>query len=253
VSTLALRLAGPLQSWGARARFQARRTEHQPTKSGIVGLLAAALGRARVEPIEDLMELLFGVRIDQPGEVVRDFHTVSSLFDEKGRYNPSGGRLPVARGGYRKTETSTQTTERYYLADAVFVAAVEGEVGLLAELDQALSSPVFPPFLGRRSCPPAGPVNLGISPGSLLEVLGSVEWQASPRRRRSSGSSVTLEVIVDDATGDREAYDVARSFDPIWRTYSSRRTRYHFVELPNPDAAVVRVGPEHDPLGLLEG
>jgi CRISPR system Cascade subunit CasD len=178
---------------------------------------------------------------------------VSSLFDEKGRYNPSGGRLPVARGGYRKTETSTQTTERYYLADAVFVAAVEGEVGLLAELDQALSSPVFPPFLGRRSCPPAGPVNLGISPGSLLEVLGSVEWQASPRRRRSSGSSVTLEVIVDDATGDREAYDVARSFDPIWRTYSSRRTRYHFVELPNPDAAVVRVGPEHDPLGLLEG
>jgi CRISPR system Cascade subunit CasD len=198
------------------------------------------------------MALRFGVRIDQPGEVVRDFHTVSSLFDEKGRYNPSGGRLPVAGGGYRNTETSTQTTERYYLADAAFVAAVEGELGLLMELDQALYSPVFPPFLGRRSCPPAGPVNLGISPGSLLEVLGSIEWQASPRRRRAEGSSVTLEVIVDDATGDREAYDAARSFDPISRSYTSRQIRHHFVEVSNPDAAAVRVGPEHDPMGLLE-
>jgi hypothetical protein len=44
---------------------------------------------------------------------------------------------------------------------------------------------------------------------------------------------------------------VARSFDPIWRTYSSRRTRYHSAELPNPDAAAVRVGSEHDPMDLL--
>jgi hypothetical protein len=64
---------------------------------------------------------------------------------------------------------------------------------------------------------------------------------------------VTLEVIVDDATGDREAYDAAHSFDPIWRSYSSRRIRHHFVEVTNPDAAAVRVGPEHDPMDLLEG
>jgi CRISPR system Cascade subunit CasD len=251
VSVLALRLAGPLQSWGARARFDARRTEHQPTKSAIVGLLSAALGRRRDEPIDDLMALAFGVRVDQPGEVVRDFHTVSSLFDEKGRYNPSGGRLPVAGGGYRKTETSSQTTERYYLADAVFLAALEGEGDFLAELDEALSSPVFPLFLGRRSCPPAGPVKLGIRPGSLLEVLRSIPWQAGVRKRRSSGSSVTLELIVDDAEGDREVHDAVDSFDSVWRSYSSRRTRHHFVELSNPDAAVMTV--EHDPMGLLGG
>jgi CRISPR system Cascade subunit CasD len=253
MSVLALRLAGPLQSWGARTRFDARRTEHQPTKSAVVGLLAAALGRQRAEPIEDLVALGFGVRIDQPGEVVRDFHTVSSLFDERGRYNPSGGRLPVARGGYRKTETSTQTTERYYLADAVFVAALEGELGLLTELDGALSSPVFPLFLGRRSCPPAGPVNLGIRPGSLLDVLGAIPWQAGRRRRRSSGPSVTLELIVDDAEGDRVAHDAVDSFDSVWRSYSSRRTRHHFLEVSNPDAAAVTVGAEHDPMGLLGG
>jgi CRISPR system Cascade subunit CasD len=253
VTTLALRLGGPLQSWGARARFQARRTEHQPTKSGVIGLLAAALGRPRDDSIEDLMALNFGVRIDQPGRVIRDFHTVSSLFDEKGRYNPSGGRLPVARGGYRQPETSTQTTERYYLADAVFVAALEGEADLLAQLGGALTSPVFPPFLGRRSCPPAGPVSLGVRPGSLLEVLGSIEWLASPWARRDAEQRVSLEVIIDDAAGDREADDAVQSFDPIWRSYSSRRTSHHFVEVPNPDTLSVTNGLDHDPMGLLEG
>lgn len=44
MSTLLLRLAGPLQAWGTESKFETRRTEREPTRSGVVGLLMAALG-----------------------------------------------------------------------------------------------------------------------------------------------------------------------------------------------------------------
>lgn len=75
---LVLRLAGPMQSWGSRSQFNRRDTDDQPTKSGIVGLLAAAAGRRRGDPIEDLVGLRLAVRVDQPGTLLRDYHTVSN-------------------------------------------------------------------------------------------------------------------------------------------------------------------------------
>jgi CRISPR system Cascade subunit CasD len=53
MSTLLLRLAAPIQAWGVD-KFERRGTERIPTKSGVIGLLAAALGRRRNESIEDL-------------------------------------------------------------------------------------------------------------------------------------------------------------------------------------------------------
>ena len=85
MSTLLLRLAAPLQSWGASSRFKKLGTEREPTKSGIVGLVAAALGRERDEDIKDLCALRFGVRIDQPGELLRDYHIARHPSDAKSR------------------------------------------------------------------------------------------------------------------------------------------------------------------------
>ena len=65
MSTLLLRLAGTLQSWGDDSKFEIRRTEKEPTKSGVIGLLAAALGRRRDESLDDLIQLKFGVRVDK--------------------------------------------------------------------------------------------------------------------------------------------------------------------------------------------
>ena len=73
--TLPLVLAGPLQAWGSSSRFARRGTENAPTKSGVVGLLAAALGRERTADVSDLAALRFGVRVDQPGTRVRDYQT----------------------------------------------------------------------------------------------------------------------------------------------------------------------------------
>ena len=77
MSVLALRLAGPLQSWGASSRFTLRTTESAPTQSGVIGLLAAAAGIERGDDagLAPLAALRFGVRIDQPGIRIRDFHT----------------------------------------------------------------------------------------------------------------------------------------------------------------------------------
>ncbi|MGY3680141.1 type I-E CRISPR-associated protein Cas5/CasD [Streptomyces sp. TE33382] len=73
---LLVRLAGPLQSWGISGRFAQRDTHSRPTKSGVIGLCAAALGLPREEPLGELAEVRFGVRADRPGTPLRDYHTV---------------------------------------------------------------------------------------------------------------------------------------------------------------------------------
>ena len=119
--TLLLRLAAPMQSWGVASKYTTRDTAMEPSKSGVIGLLAAALGRGRDESIEDLAGLKFGVRADQPGELMRDFHT--------------------AEGRTKQGEKRNYVTERYYIADAVFVVALEGEDELIKTLSEAIESP----------------------------------------------------------------------------------------------------------------
>lgn len=240
MTALVLRLAGPLQSWGSSSRFTRRSTERAPTKSGVLGMLAAAQGRRRTDPVADLAGLRFGVRIDQPGSVLRDFHTAHTV---------AGKSMPLSN--------------RYYLQDAVFVAAVEGEDGLVRGLEQAVRRPAFPLFLGRRSCPPAGPVALGVHAGTVEEALDSEPWHAAQwymRVRREAW--VELETVVDlpsvgaSVSGHRESVrDHPLSFDSSHREYGWRFvSRDHWVRLPNPLApnATGQAADDHDPMAELE-
>ncbi|MBB1244328.1 type I-E CRISPR-associated protein Cas5/CasD, partial [Streptomyces durbertensis] len=138
---LLIRLAGPLQAWGERGAFNYRETRPEPTKSGVLGLLAAAEGRDRGADILDLVELDFGVRIDRPGSPLRDYHTVS---DYRGNALPSAA--VNAKGVQRPTSPAkhTHVTHRTYLQDAVFLAAVRGPAALLTTLHHALSHPAYP-------------------------------------------------------------------------------------------------------------
>ncbi|MGV9556236.1 type I-E CRISPR-associated protein Cas5/CasD [Streptomyces sp. NPDC003401] len=237
-SVLALRLAGPLQSWGASSRFTRRTTESAPTKSGVVGLLAGAVGIQRDDDarLAPLAALRFGVRIDQPGTRVRDFQTA--------HHGVTGKSMPLS--------------ERFYLADAVFVAAVEGEHTLLAELDAAVRTPVYPPFLGRRSCPPAAPLELGLYQDARLEsVLESVPWQASTwyRRRLRNQRPDGLTVLREAAADERGTADVLRdqplSFAAAHRRHALRTVVTGTVPVPQPEAAAVNVA-RHDPFDALE-
>lgn len=242
MTTLLLRLAGPMQSWGSSSRFSRRETEWQPTKSGVVGLLAAALGRRRTDTIEDLLGLRFGVRLDQPGRMVRDFHTARTL--------DGASSMPLS--------------QRYYLADAAFLAGVEADGSLISTLDQALRRPTFPLYLGRRSCPPVGPVTLGARDGALVDVFREEPWHASRWwQRRHEDSSVPLEVVLDAEAGavSPETYqDVPLSFDPRRRSYGLRSVVRDEVMVANPEyrrAVTAPVGGDdlgdHDPFAALPG
>ncbi|MEJ5255578.1 MAG: type I-E CRISPR-associated protein Cas5/CasD [Acidimicrobiales bacterium] len=244
MSVLLLRLAGPLQSWGARGRFVRRTTSPAPTKSAVLGLLAAAQGRRRTDPIEDLLELRFGVRVDQPGTLLQDFHTVSRLTPE----------LPTAKGSSLRNEEANKVTYRQYLEDAVFLAGVEGKRELLAALDDAIRHPRFFLYLGRRSCPPLPPLSLGVVGGSLEQALSEQPWQAArwfQRRTVSEDGHVDLEVIVDDPQGEPLDPDVPLSFDPHRRSHAVRRVRREQVRVAVPPPDVVASSSTHDPFGLL--
>ncbi|MBW3084715.1 hypothetical protein KEM60_00904 [Austwickia sp. TVS 96-490-7B] len=213
MTVLALRLAGPLQSWGDSSRFTQRLTRSEPTKSGVLGLLAAAGGRRRTDPIEDLAGLKFGVRVDQPGRIVRDFHTAIRWQEQN-----------------RKGESpSMPLSYRYYVADAVFVAAVEGDRALLEGLAESLRAPTFPLCLGRRSCPATGKVSLGLHEGQLEPVLRVLDWEASHWYQREQGHTVDLALFLDAAatavledTVSEVVRDVPVSFDPERREYGWR-------------------------------
>ena len=155
MATLLLRLAAPLQSWGADSKFETRKTNREPTKSGVIGLLAAALGLRRDDAagLARLNGLHFAVRADREGSLLVDFHTANREEDRK------KGKAPYV-------------TYRHYLQDAVFLVGLESEdTALLQELETALKHPVYPLYLGRRSCPPTLPLCLGIRAGKLLDTL----------------------------------------------------------------------------------
>ena len=212
MSTLLMRLAGPMQSWGIDSKFDVRRTEREPSKSGVIGMAAAALGIARQdkEALRPLAALRFGVRVDREGRMLRDFHMA--------RQEQKNG--------------SSYVTYRYYLADAVFTAGLEGDRALLEQIGQALRAPAFPLYLGRRSCPPVGRVFLGVSDLPLREALLE---NAPPDAKR-------LITDADDGAPGGLVRDVPLSFDPARREYGYRAV----VE------ETLTSNGEHDPMTELE-
>ncbi|MDH2392229.1 type I-E CRISPR-associated protein Cas5/CasD [Streptomyces sp. HNM0663] len=258
-AVLALRLAAPLQSWGGPSRYNWRETRPQPTKSGVLGLLAAAEGRDREASLTDLIGLQLGVRADQPGTLLRDYHTYSDY-----RGLPLLSAKTNAKGQQTRTTPRKYTgvTRRFYLQDAAFVAALRGPKPLLQALEEAVRNPVHPLSLGRRSCPPTGPVSLGLHPDATLEnVLREVPWQAGRHRRgQVQGASVSLEATVEDPAGDHLAVDVPDTFDLKTGTRFGRRAvRHLWVTVPTgrthpsdsaPDTGAAGYS-DHDPFALL--
>lgn len=197
MATLLLRLAAPLQSWGSSSKFVT--TEKMPTKSGVVGMLAAALGLRRDADLSRLNALKFGVRADREGEDITDFHMAHS-------------------------EKSSYVTYRHYLCDAVFLAGLEGEEELLKELEVALHNPQFPLFLGRRSCPPTLPVVMGIR---NLPLETALRKEAPLTEKHENLLRIQIETDNSDAG---MIQDMPISFNPARRVYGYRRIREDFVE-----------------------
>lgn len=200
MSVLLLRLAAPLQSWGTDSKFETRRTGYEPSKSGVIGLLSAALGLARdSEKIADLNKLRFAVRVDQEGKLLRDFH--------------------IAHGD------KPYLTTRYYLSDAIFLVALESEdLRLLEKLEKALQTPYYPLFLGRRSCPPTFPLCLGIKDNDIETCFKEIPLLIPNWRTPSNSVRIVIDSALDKP-GVELRQDLPISFSQEHRQFGYRAVK----------------------------
>ena len=224
---IVLRLAGPLQSWGEHSTFSERDTLRFPTRSGITGMLAAAQGIARGEPLDKFSQLAFTVRVDRPGTLVQDFHTAGGGL-------PRARTIPTASGGRRPEGTAIVVTRRWYLSDAVFTVAISGPGELIEEAAARLQKPHWQPYLGRRSCPPDQPLFLRLTPGDPVRDLH--ELAPLPDRRASGAGEVAVELISevpgDGDTAVTEVNDVPVTFGRLDRRYRARAVHRSTIQVP---------------------
>jgi len=213
MAVLLLRLAGPMQSWGTQSRFTHRDTDLEPSKSGVIGLLCGALGKPRVEhadsalpTLQQLAALRMGIRIDWQGTLERDYHTTGGFHKTK---DASYGVFTADGKGKR-----TVTSERFYLADAVFLIAIQGDMELLEKLEVALTKPFWQLFLGRRSFVPSLPIHL---PGGLMKDEVDIEkalvvYPYLCPTRKNAPSTLRLEIEVDYADAEIMKQDQPTSY-----------------------------------------
>lgn len=229
MQTVLLRLEGPLQSWGTQGRFEVRDTDTEPSKSGVLGLVGAALGMARDDDarLGQLAALQMAVRVDREGTLLRDYHTAGGgrfHGEEYGIWEVAdtkdGGRI----GG-------TAPTTRYYLAGASFLVGLGGDGVLTGQIAASLESPVWTPFLGRRSCPPASPIAAGLVEGAADEVVSK---QPFPRRLCSEDPKATPELlrVVRESQAGVPRNDVPISFRLYGRQHTERRIETVWVARP---------------------
>jgi CRISPR system Cascade subunit CasD len=232
--TLLLRLQGPMQAWGTQSRFEHRDTGREPSKSGVIGLICAALGRPRETPVDDLVALRMGVRVDREGQIKLDYHTA-------GGGSWRGGSYGVAKSD--GSQGQTVVSRRLYLADADFLVGLEGngpeQEALLQEIDVHLDTPRWLLCLGRKAFVPGVPPRLpdtlplgpGLRSGSVREVLANYPWP------EHSGVPVDeVRFVWDDPSGasGEVRRDVPVSFAIGKRSFRDRSVRTEFLSYSTP-------------------
>ncbi|MDA0564158.1 type I-E CRISPR-associated protein Cas5/CasD [Streptomonospora sp. S1-112] len=216
MSGLLLRLAAPLQSWGEHSAFGERDTAPHPTRSGLLGMLAAAHGIARGQDLGGLHQLAFTVRVDRPGVRTVDFHTVGGGY-------PRTRTVLTAEGKRQSAATATIVTRRHYLADAVFTVAVTGPEETIERARAALRAPHWQPYLGRRSCVPEQPLLLEALVADPVAELARVPVaRAAPRGADHLDLPLISDGAHDDARQISELYDNPTVFTRHDRRYGLR-------------------------------
>ena len=221
-----------MQSWGVMSRFSRRDTGKEPSKSGVIGLLCAALGISRDEAnaetnpfFAELIKLKMGVLVLREGVLQSDYHTAQNIAK--------------ADGGTKDTELST----RFYLADADFVVGLESEnLETLEQIHSALQTPKWQLFLGRKAFVPDTPVyfregvfTVDKSDESLEKFLQSGELKTVLRKldeafgRKIKNYEMPQRLIVEDENGAETRQDVPLSFAE--RRFTNRRVKTVFIDL----------------------
>jgi CRISPR system Cascade subunit CasD len=214
-----------MQSWGTQSRFVHRDTGLEPSRSGVIGLLCAALGWPRDDPqkLETLSPhmLRMAVRVDREGRLMRDYHTAQNV-----------PRADISKPSQERVrERQTALSERFFLADADFLVGLEGQRALVEQLEGALYAPEWPLFLGRKAFLPTPPIVHGIEDTDLMKTLQ--EW---PWRRRVSWEDCPkqLRFIQEVSRSEGEPRpDVPLSFVSRDRRFALRHVKTSFIDRPS--------------------
>lgn len=225
MSTLLLTLHAPLQSWGISTSYtNVRYTGTEPSKSGVIGMIACAMGieRSNDTMIQKLTQKLkYGVRIDKEGILTRDFQIA---YDDDKKY--------------------TYATNKYYLADAKFTVGLESDdEELLLEIQEAFKFPLFSPYLGRKSCP----VNPDIIRNKIHAVSLETALKTQPQNKDYSGCRIVRDANPGEYGELR--HDVPISFRRENRKYGWRKVVEEFITAE--DNKQLRKKIIHDPFAEL--
>jgi len=221
--TLLLRLVGPMQSWGTTSRFDQRDTGKEPSKSGVIGLLAAAMGinRDNWTDLEPLIHLSMGARHDRSGMLNRDYQTAGCAETDS---------IIKADGTPSKDGVVSQ---RFYLADAAFLVALEGDDRALLEKSNAkLKDPTWPLALGRKSYVPSEPIWIenGVQNAPLRDVLRRWPWIASRRKWEELPERLLVSFESEDGSGVLKMDQPLSSFAE--RRFEARFVRSEWIPFP---------------------
>ena len=222
--TLLLCLVGPMQSWGTTSRFDQRDTGKEPSKSGVLGLLAAAFGldRENWTDLEPLTRLAMGVRHDRPGIPRRDYQTAGCAASDT---------VIKADGTQSKDGVVSQ---RFYLADAAFLVGLECEDrSLLERIHAALRDPVWPLALGLKSYVPSEPiwVENGVQDVPLRDALARWPWIATPRKWEELPEKLLVSFESQDGSGVLKMDQPLSSFAE--RRFGARYVRLEWIPFPH--------------------
>lgn len=222
--TLLLRLAGPMQSWGTTSRFDQRDTAKEPSKSGVVGLLAAALGidRENWADLEPLTRLSMGVRHDRAGMPKRDYQTAGCAASDT-----------IIKADGSQAKDGGVVSQRFFLADATFLVGVEcKERFLLERIHAALRDPVWPLALGRKSYVPSESIWMkdGLQDAPLQDVLTRWPWIASPRKGEELPERLLISFESEDGSGVLKMDQPLSSFAE--RRFGARFVSSEWIPLP---------------------
>lgn len=198
---LALLLDGPLQSWGHASRFDRRTTALHPTRSGILGLIAAAMGIDKYAPDEaDRLRRLSSLRVTTLTMGRRDHRGVSLPMRRLEDYHTVTG---IRRASGKVDEDATVQTYRHYLLDARFGVLLVGPAALLEEIAANLRDPKWGVWFGRKSCLPARPI-LAAGPGEHSFVWAELLRRAElPPSLKEEDFNRVIEVRADEPGADR--------------------------------------------------
>lgn len=213
-SFLALRLEGPLQSWGFDSQYNRRNTVLMPTKSAVAGICCAALGLPRGSDQEKTFLESFqhvrmtaiaiprkGAKKELPVRRLQDYHTVQNTRRASGSIN-----------------NDCVLTHRQYLTDASFGVLLEGDTAFLTQIADALANPVWGVWLGRKACIPAAPVLAGLRMDRDEAIkLFNLE--------KSFEAYIRQEDVKSFADGKDSLPDMPVSFASGKRTFAPRRVR----------------------------